>query len=94
MARGAECLNWACSDLWGAEVGNRPGLPDERDGPADETDEQYILPNRVTCPPCAGTGRIVGRACFLCAGSGTLSVDVAADRDDSEGMEAGPTDDG
>src|SRR5512140_2050991 len=28
MARGAGCLNWARPDLWGAEVGNRPGLPD------------------------------------------------------------------
>ena len=28
MARGAGCLNWASPDLWGAEVGNRPGLPD------------------------------------------------------------------
>jgi hypothetical protein len=28
MARGAGCLNWARPDLWGAEVGNCPGLPD------------------------------------------------------------------
>src|SRR5262245_48819112 len=28
MARGAGCLNRARPDLWGAEVGNRPGLPD------------------------------------------------------------------
>ena len=28
MARGAGCLNWASPDLWGAGVGNRPGLPD------------------------------------------------------------------
>jgi hypothetical protein len=28
VARRAVCLNWACTDLWGAEVGNRPGLPD------------------------------------------------------------------
>ena len=32
MARGAGCLNRARPDLWGAEVGNRPGLPDRRGG--------------------------------------------------------------
>ena len=30
MARGAGCLNRARPDLWGAEVGNHPGLPDRR----------------------------------------------------------------
>jgi endo-1,4-beta-xylanase len=32
MARGAGCLNWASPDLWGAEVGNCPGLPDRGGG--------------------------------------------------------------
>ncbi len=48
----------------------------------------------VTCPPCDGSGRMGGRACFLCAGSGKLRADVAEDPDDSAEMEAGPTDDG
>ncbi len=29
MARRAGCLNWARPAPWGAEVGNRPGLPDQ-----------------------------------------------------------------
>ena len=32
VARRAVCLNWACTDPWGAEVGNRPGLPDQLEG--------------------------------------------------------------
>ena len=29
VARRAGCLNWARPAPWGAEVGNRPGLPDQ-----------------------------------------------------------------
>src|SRR4051794_28929149 len=36
MARGAGCLNWACPDPWGAEVGNHPGLPDRITGKCGE----------------------------------------------------------
>jgi hypothetical protein len=31
MSRGAGCGNSACPDLWGAGVGNCPGLPDRYD---------------------------------------------------------------
>jgi DnaJ-class molecular chaperone len=50
----------------------------------------------LTCPSCHGTGQSAGRSCFLCAGSGKLSPDVAEDpaAADTAEMEAGPTGDG
>jgi hypothetical protein len=48
----------------------------------------------VTCPSCAGSGRVGGRSCFLCAGSGSMRADVADDSDGPEELEAGPRDDG
>jgi hypothetical protein len=52
--------------------------------------------HRLTCPSCHGTGRAYGRSCFLCAGSGKLSPDVAEDpaAADTAEMEADPPGDG
>ena len=76
-------------------------LPSPAIGAREESDTAELAPDArpvpavwVTCPPCEGSGRTGGRACFLCAGSGKLRADVAEDPDDSAEMEAGSTDDG
>jgi hypothetical protein len=61
-------------------------------GDGDEDDTESL----VRCPPCKGTGRMGGRSCFLCAGSGKLSAAVAEDPDDADTreLEVQPGDDG
>src|SRR4051812_44958335 len=46
VARRAGCLNWACPDPWGAEVGNRPGLPDHLRIP-DNRRHRELSPNAI-----------------------------------------------
>ena len=56
MARGAGCLNWASPDLWGAEVGNRPGLPD-RGGSKLRFHSPLVEPGLADFPhPALGQG--------------------------------------
>ena len=45
-------------------------------------------------PALRGDGRMGGRACPLCEGSGKLNAAVAEDPDDPEEIAAGPTDAG
>jgi hypothetical protein len=65
--------------------------PGWREGSDTKELDPAIPPVWVPCPPCAGTGRMGGRACLLCEGSGELNAAVAMDPDDPEAIEAGPT---
>lgn len=61
-----------------------------------EKDTAEMEPAWLTCPPCWGSGRMSAadaRPCPLCAGSGKILGEVAADRAGAGETEVGPKDD-